>query len=316
MQKAYLLSVKRIWNFAKHNALCDLIRYKGSWFSTFRESDAHVYGKNGRIRVLQSKDGDYWNSVALIEEAGIDLRDPKLSITSEGILMLLMGGSQYQQERYITRQTRVAFSMNGKHWGPLIPILKEKDWLWRVTWREGIAYGASYCAVDESKPHEEWMIKLFSSSNGIDYNEITTWKIPGKPNETTVRFQEDGKMVALVRREERFANHTWIGTSSYPYHDWNWKETKYHLGGPNFIILPDGRFMASGRLVETNPYGLFGKTAVAEMTLEDLQPILILPSGGIDTSYPGMVYEEKILWLNYYSSHEENTAIYLAKIIL
>jgi len=40
---------------------------------------------------------------------------------------------------------------------------------------------------------------------------------------------------------------------------------------------------------------------------------LEFPSGG-DTSYPGMVFYDGILWVSYYSSHEEKTSIYLAKV--
>jgi len=43
-----------------------------------------------------------------------------------------------------------------------------------------------------------------------------------------------------------------------------------------------------------------------------LTEFLILPSGG-DTSYPGLVWHEDQLWVSYYSSHEEKTAIYLAR---
>ncbi|MCF6285976.1 MAG: exo-alpha-sialidase, partial [Candidatus Hydrogenedentes bacterium] len=43
------------------------------------------------------------------------------------------------------------------------------------------------------------------------------------------------------------------------------------------------------------------------------KPVLTLPSGG-DTSYPGFVWHDDVLWMTYYSSHEEKTSIYLAKI--
>jgi hypothetical protein len=49
------------------------------------------------------------------------------------------------------------------------------------------------------------------------------------------------------------------------------------------------------------------------MTLSRYEPQLVLPSGG-DNSYPGLVYHDGVLWTLYYSSHERNTAIYLAKI--
>ena len=40
---------------------------------------------------------------------------------------------------------------------------------------------------------------------------------------------------------------------------------------------------------------------------------LQLPSGG-DTSYAGLVEHDELIWVSYYSSHEDKTAIYLAKV--
>src|SRR5687767_7343555 len=81
-----LISVKRIWDQGKHNAFTDLIRFQDNWYCTFREADAHV-GGDGKIRVLTSRDGETWESAALLAEEGIDLRDPKLSITIDNYLM-------------------------------------------------------------------------------------------------------------------------------------------------------------------------------------------------------------------------------------
>ncbi|MCK5464385.1 MAG: hypothetical protein KAI95_15260, partial [Bacteroidales bacterium] len=47
----------------------------------------------------------------------------------------------------------------------------------------------------------------------------------------------------------------------------------------------------------------------------DMKECLKLPSGG-DTSYAGMVEHEGSIWISYYSSHEEKTAIYLARVRL
>jgi hypothetical protein len=60
--------------------------------------------------VLTSDDGERWTSAAWIGEAGIDLRDPKLSITPDGRLMIAAGGSVYEGTRYLGRQPRVLFS--------------------------------------------------------------------------------------------------------------------------------------------------------------------------------------------------------------
>src|SRR4051812_174413 len=65
-----LLTVKRIWHSGAHNAFTDLTQYKGQWFCTFRESQAHV-GGNGKIRVLTSRDGESWTPAGLVAEDGI-----------------------------------------------------------------------------------------------------------------------------------------------------------------------------------------------------------------------------------------------------
>ena len=85
------------------------------------------------------------------------------------------------------------------------------------------------------------------------------------------------------------------------------------VGGPNFLVLPSGALIASGR--ENNAKPATAKTFVGAMTLESVKAGLILPSGG-DCSYPGMVWHDGLLWVSYYSSHEAKTSIYLAKVRL
>src|SRR5688572_25627165 len=81
--EAKIVEVAKIWDKGKHNAFTDLSRWRDKWYCVFREAEAHV-GGDGQLRVLESTDGKTWTSAALIEEAGIDLRDPHLSITKDG----------------------------------------------------------------------------------------------------------------------------------------------------------------------------------------------------------------------------------------
>ncbi len=300
-----VVSVARIWDGGAHNAFTDLIRWRERWYCTFREADDHV-GGDGRIRVLVSSDGETWSSAALVGEAGIDLRDPKLSMTPDDRLMMVAGGSVYEGKRYLGRQPRVMFSQDGATWSAPQRVLEEGDWLWRVTWHAGRAYGMSYKALPG--PSTEWALTLVSSADGRAFERVTTLAVPGRPNETTLRFMPDGEMVALVRREagDRLA---WVGRSRAPYTTWTWRETTHQVGGPNFIRLPDGALWASGRSYPGGP-----KTVVARMTLDGgYEPVVTLPSGG-DTSYAGMIWHADLLWVSYYASHEGKTAIYLARL--
>lgn len=318
-----VVSVVKIWDAGKHNAFTDLIHWHDQWYCTFREADAHV-GGDGQLRVLVSDDGQKWTSAALLSEKGIDLRDPKLSITPDDRLMMTAGGSVYEGKTLKGRQPRVAFSKDGTTWTPTQRVLEEGEWLWRVTWHGGKAYGTSYNSSSRGSAEAkeaaktgkaapgpaDWKLKLVVSSDGVKYDLITHLDVPGHPNETTLRFLPDGEMVALVRRE---GGNTlaWIGRSQPPYREWTWKETKHRVGGPNFIRLPDGALWAAGR---SYPGG--ARTVVARMTADGgYEPALTLPSGG-DTSYAGLVWHDGLLWMSYYSSHEGKSAIYLAKIKL
>ena len=80
-------------------------------------AEAHV-GGNGQIRVLISHDGENWTSAALLSEDGTDLRDPKLAVTPDKRLMLVMGGSVYEGRTLKERQPRVAFSEKLLYWPP------------------------------------------------------------------------------------------------------------------------------------------------------------------------------------------------------
>jgi hypothetical protein len=300
-----LVSVKRIWDGAAHNAFTDLIRWRNRWYCSFRESDAHV-GGDGRIRVLVSSDGETWTSAALVSETGIDLRDPKLSITPDDRLMIVAGGSVYEGTRYLGRQPRVMFASDGTTWSSPQRILSEGDWLWRVTWHDGRAYGVTYKSAAGNSA--EWTATLVSSTDGRTFEQVATLAVPDRPNETTLRVMPDGEMVALVRREagNRVA---WLGRSRVPYTTWTWHEMPQQIGGPNFIRVPNGDLFATGRSYVGSP-----KTVLARMTLDaGYETVLTLPSGG-DTSYAGMVWHDDLLWVSYYASHEGKTAIYLARV--
>lgn len=307
-----LNSVRKIWDRAEHSAFTDLIRFRNRWYCCFREADSHAAGRDGIVRILVSDDGESWNSAAEIAEDGVDLRDPKLSITPDKRLMAVMGGSVYRDGKFITRQSRVSFSGDGSHWTPPRRVLDEGDWLWRVTWHKGTAYAVVY----NPKPPEQyapWNIRLVRSQDGLAYDLIGCLHVPDRAGETTLRFLDGDEMMLLTRREEgdRFG---WIGVSKPPYTEWSWRSTQYRLGGPNFIQVPDGGLWAGSRLHRvTRSGGSAPFTCLARMDRLRYTPALILPSGG-DTSYPGLVWHDGLLWISYYSSHEGKSAIYLAQV--
>lgn len=311
-----LISVKQIWQEAPHSAFGDLIRFHDRWYAVFREGRRHVASASvnpddGKLRVITSVAGDSWKSAALVAEEGVDLRDPHLSITADGRLMIVAGGSVYRGGEFKGRQPRVAFSKDGTNWTPPTRVLEEGHWLWRVTWHKGKAYGISKLGVSGPEdPANPRRAILVSSADGLKWDSVARFDMPGI-DESTARFLADDTMIVLGRNEVG-DRHAYIGTARPPYRDWNWTKAGHRIGGPNFIVLPDGRMFAGGRVYLDSPKPEY-KTFVGSMDTKGFEHSLILPSGG-DNSYPGFVWHGNLLWTLYYSSHQGKTSIYLAKI--
>ena len=299
-----LVSLDTIWDCSPHSAFTDLTRFRGRWFCVFREGRAHALCC-GKVRVLVSDDGTAWESVALLALRGIDLRDPKFAPGPAGALDLMMGGTRVKNGRSEGRAPLVSRSRDGISWSQPLRVASDGDWIWRVERHRGKSWGITY----RLPAPRRWTVHLLESPDAISWIERVRLRVPGLPNEATIRFRGD-EAIALVRREAGKGS-AWIGTSGPPYTEWKWKPSKERVGGPNFLALEGGSLVAATRIWrERKPL-----VAVCEMTESSLVPILTLPSGG-DCGYPGMVMHRGTLWVSYYSSHEGKSKIYLAKIRL
>jgi hypothetical protein len=315
---AELIAVRRVWDAAPHNAFTDLIRHRGEWFMTFREGSGHV-ATDGSIRVLASGDGTNWSSAALIKMPGQDLRDSKLSVMPDGRLHLLTCGANRITNNgpAAIHQTMAAISANGRDWSALKPVADPNVWLWRLTWHGPKAYGISYDTGKRSPEKPIASSRLWSTDDGLNFSVVAQPLLTnGHPTEATLAFQKDGTALCLQRHDGPAPSHALLGTAKPPYTSWTWRDLGTFFGGPHFIQIPDGRWIACGRIHGTDAKRT-PKTVVCELDVAagKLVPLLTLPSGG-DTSYPGLAWHEGRLWISYYSSHEGKTSVYLAEVAL
>ncbi len=289
--------VSKIWDEGAHNAFTDLIRYRGAWICVFREGGGHV-SPDGKIRVLESRDGAQWRSAALLSSEA-DLRDPKVTITPAGDLMLTAASVVRGDTNGF--ETFAWTSRDGRNWGSPWPIGERDIWLWRVTWHKRRAYGVGYGGG---------LVRLYTSADGKHFDPLVQKLFDeGRPSEATLLFRRDDSALCLLRRDAHGAD-AMLGTARPPYTAWHWKNLGVSVGGPNLIALPGGRLIGGGRLYDSRVRtALFSLDANAG-TLKEL---IGLPSGG-DTSYPGLALDGGTLFVSYYSSHEGKTSIYLAKV--
>ena len=303
-----LVDVRRVWDASPHQAFTDMCIDDDRFVLVFREGDGHVYGKDGRVRVMQSEDGARWQTAAVLRTEGVDLRDPKVSRHPSGGLHVLMGGSVYEGRKFVSRTSKVTrVNTDADTPGAIVDAIIDAevtapdDWLWRICWRRGAAYGALY-------QHDAGKVHLMKSVDGQKFDHVVQWDQDGRPSEATVRFAPDGALIALLRRDggDRRAR---IGRAEPPFTEWTWASLPTSLGGPELLVLPSGRMLAAGRTQRRDG----PKTSIGEVSLDgSWRPLLTLPSGD-DTSYPGLVRVGDRLLMSYYSSHEGKTSVYVAE---
>ncbi len=308
---ATLVSVQKLWDQAPHCAFTDLAYWKGQFVCAFREGRAHV-STDGRIRILTSPDGDTWTPAAVIALPGFDLRDAGLSVAQDGRLMLNGGAAPRKNDNdRAPTGTFVAFSDDGKTWTKPVIVVQPGRWLWRINWHDGKAYGIAYAS--ERALNADLSTQLLTSDDGVKYSPLVARLFSeGTPTEATLRFAKDGTLYCLQRRDGQPPHASaYLGVARPPYTNWQWHDLGAHVGGPNFIQLQSGRWIAAGRFYTGNK----AKTKLAWLDVDKgtIEPFLELPSGG-DCSYPGLVWHDGMLWVSYYSSHEGKTSIYLAKV--
>lgn len=300
-----LVESRRIWNKAPHNAFTDLLRHHDRWYCVFREGKAHV-SPDGALRVITSNDGETWESLALIQSSQYDLRDAKLTTTPDGEFML--NGAGMIADAEIRYYSMTWFSSDaGKTWDAGRQIGDPGFWLWRTQWHNGLAYSFGYSTERDRTKRK---LRLYRSDDGRRFQTLVKHATaPAGCGEDTILFLKDGTALCLLRHEtgDKMAQ---LGRSKPPYKDWTWRDLNYRIGGPNMIQLPDGRILAVTRLYDGG-----ARTSISWLDVENakLTEVLRLPSGG-DTSYPGLVLHDGLLWISYYSSHEGRTSIYLAKV--
>ena len=301
--------LKKIGHKADHNAFVDLCEFNQQLICCYREAEDHV-SADGRICILTL---DIKGNVLCLSRIAIpntDLRDPKVSITPDGdILLIAYARKTSSNNQTIGSRNLTWLSQTGHSWSTAKELADSGWWLWRVRWYKRRAYGFAYNRKRNA-------IHLYSGSPRDSFRLHQSFALSleehekGYPNESDLVF-DNNKAFAVVRRDADSCT-AQLGHSVFPYKKWNWIDLGRYIGGPVMMRLDNSFALLAGRIVKQEQL----VTGLLKVNLlnGDLQELLILPSGG-DNGYPGLVLKEGMLYVSYYSSHEDNkSCVYLAQI--
>jgi len=278
------------------------------------------------IIVLRSEDGDQLQQVNQFSVLSRDTRDPHFLVFQDRLFVYT--GTWYCESRYPDSEKRDVndhlgygvWTTDGENWnGPEMLEGTYGHYIWRAATFGDKAYLCGrrkheFAEVPRSVGRKITESAMLESDDGLIWKKRALFQ-EQQGDETAFLFEQDGSVVAVVRRGRDNAE---LCRSKPPYTNWQRTDLGQYIGGPLLAKWND-RYMVGGRKrTEDGQY----RTALWWLVGDQLHEFAELPSGG-DNSYPGFVQLSKTRALvSYYSSHEKNdagepiTAIYLAELEL
>jgi len=298
------ITITKIWDKVPHNAYTDLIKFNGTYYCSYSEefsSSGYTTEASGSIGIIRSKTGKKWERVALIQKEGINLCNPRLSITPDRQIMIIMDGAVYSLVSFSNKKGDV-FS------DPEIvnidtTIISGQKLLWKVTWFRGTGYALLY--KSDSKNDK---LSLLKTIDGKNFEKITKIEVDGLLNESTLRFDQKGTMYALISQDDVAKNGT-LGMSDWPYIDWSYTKINNIPNRFNFTIVNKSIVVVAPGL--SMPELHTGILVINKNRA--LEEIIKLPLGK-DACFPGILTEQANFLVSCCSAHEGKSAIYMVKV--
>lgn len=291
-----------------HNAFTDLIYYQDTFWCAYREASTHM-SLDGKVVILRLNKKNVWKLFGRIHWAGGDMRDPKFVIDGAGELILLAGVRLACVPNNIQHILSTSWIVNDQNQSIECLSSNEKTWRWSAENVEGDLLSVGYAGEDKRGV-------LYHSMNGIDWQAQCPNFFPKSDcfsNETSLAFDKKSKTLHCLLRRDGQDCPAMLGFAYSPYKIWQWQTLNKRIGGPKLAVTEHYGLLAGFRI--------FTKTS-AKMVIAQINTgsnlffnEFVLPSEG-DCSYPGLVVQNNKLYVSYYSSHEEKTAIYFALITL
>ncbi len=297
-----------------HNSNTDMILWNDVFYLSYVSSPYHFGNDESMMHIFRSFDqGRTWQEVSTYNPPGEDIRDPKFALIDNKLFLYALKNTSFIAEPYVSVY---ATSEDGVNWTDFETVPDLDGWLfWRPKTRDGkIFYNAAYW-------YEHGESILIKSTDGINWEIVSTIYRGGRNDETEIEFLPDGRMLATARLEYGEATDaifgdvrgsTLIAVAEPPYDEWSESVQSLvtRLDGPYLFTYHD-RIYAAGRyqpdLGKSGPLTAQGsalarkRTALYEVREGGLAYLTDFPSNG-DTSYVGLVMDGDVAYMTYYTS--------------
>jgi hypothetical protein len=186
--------VKETWditNDGMHNSNTDMINWQGKFYLSYVSSPFHFGSTKSVLQVKVSSDqGHTWGEVNSFNPSGEDIRDPKFAIFGNRLFLYALKNTSFVAEPYITV---FSYTEDGRTWTDFEVIPGMEGWLfWRPKTKDGTTfYNAAYW-------YQHGKSILLKSTDGIQWEIISTIHEGDRNDETEIEFMSDGRLLATA----------------------------------------------------------------------------------------------------------------------
>jgi hypothetical protein len=309
-----------------HKSNTDLFYWNSNFYLIYQNSKWHLQDLDGELVIARSSDATAgtWQTVATVKGPGHnDVRDPLITDINGRLFLYFLPNFQFDPE---PNTTYYCYSDDGVMWTTPVEIevnvsyssgwMKEAGWVFgrqEPITRDNLTW---YLMASGMK-NETRMTILLSSTDGIDWTEVSVVYDTYGSGEPCLMFLPSGELIATLRVG---AMSSWTGYEFGTPHAGTIIATSYNnmlnwSYAPDFQTRLDGarlfplegnsRIFAAGRnhlgpRLDLGNHVARKRTSIYEVTSERLIFLFDLPSNG-DTAYTGVVVRGDDIYVSYYT---------------
>jgi len=311
-----------VTNDRSHNSNTDMIEWQGKFYIAYISSPFHFGNDASVMHVKCSGDqGQTWEEVVQFNPPHEDIRDPKFAVIGNRLFLYALKNTSFVAEPYLSIY---AYSENGTDWTDFNPVAGVDGWLfWRPKTKDGVTfYNAAYW-------WEHGRSVLLKTTDGIDWEIVSTIHVGRRNDETEIEFLPDGRLLATARLEYGQGEvvfgdpkgSTLISVAEPPYTTWTplLESLVTRLDGPYLFTFHErvyavGRYQPNpgkeGPLTDQGSILAPKRTSLFEVRENGLAYLTDLPSDG-DTSYVGLVIDGNTAYASYYTSPIQHDYVWI-----
>jgi hypothetical protein len=296
------IEVRKVFANGKHNAFTAMRRFKGDLWLAFRSGDAHN-SATADVLVLRSKDGRDWQP-AFTLDATKDDRYPQFLVTEKRLFLYSPGMNGAALDTWLV------YTDDGLTWSAPRKVFEPQFILWKPCVHQGVFYAAAH-KKDDSGGGKAREVRLVKSTDGIQWDTVSTIRAGNWESETTLFFGPGDHATAFLRQKYG-SPQAQILESDPPYANWTARAADVtHFSGHSIHTFRGVTYLLTRTMGEKREAG----ASIYTFAGGKLTRYCDLPAGG-DCAYLEAVEDGPNMLVSYYSTHEGATNIYLAVVPL